>query len=212
MTGARQKGKRHKYKRLFSLKSLSTDKRANKDVSDDARHLDQERHLWWDGVREEKELTSSSINWLSFPCRCVNTYKNEQSNYVEMFLFQSSSAGYESAIIGEAHGLITDMLANSSLPPHIVSGLRAVSNLLKPPDAQGSFHKPRVSPLVSLTENTNYGSDSEESPYTGERPSTLPKVKIFIVCCAFVNVSMLSVILCSVTCMFYFICLCQFIC
>ncbi|BFZ25003.1 hypothetical protein BsWGS_28043 [Bradybaena similaris] len=88
---------------------------------------------------------------------------------------QSSSAGYESAIIGEAHGLITDMLANSSLPPHIVSGLRAVSNLLKPPDAQGSFHKPRVSPLVSLTENTNYGSDSEESPYTGERPSTLPK-------------------------------------
>lgn len=62
MTGARQKGKRHKYKRLFSLKSLSTDKRANKDVSDDARHLDQERHLWCDGAREEKELTSSSIN------------------------------------------------------------------------------------------------------------------------------------------------------
>ena len=29
---------------------------------------------------------------------------------------QSSSAGYESAIIGEAHGLITDMLADSSLP------------------------------------------------------------------------------------------------
>ncbi|CAL1531892.1 unnamed protein product [Lymnaea stagnalis] len=88
---------------------------------------------------------------------------------------ESSTAGYESAIIGEAHGLITDMLADSSLPPHIVSGLRAVSNLLKPPDAQGSFHKPRVSPLVSLTESTTYGSDSEESPYTGERPSTLPK-------------------------------------
>ncbi|XP_012946571.1 cGMP-inhibited 3',5'-cyclic phosphodiesterase A, partial [Aplysia californica] len=81
---------------------------------------------------------------------------------------QSSSAGYESAIIGEAHGLITDMLADSNLPPHIISGLRAVSNLLKPPDAHGCFHKPRVSPLVSLTENTSYGSDSEESPYTGE--------------------------------------------
>ncbi|GFR80706.1 cGMP-inhibited 3',5'-cyclic phosphodiesterase A [Elysia marginata] len=90
---------------------------------------------------------------------------------------ESSSAGYESAIIGEAHGLITDMLADASLPPHIVSGLRAVSNLLKPPEAQGSFHKQRVSPLVSLTENTSYGSDSEESPYTGERPSTLPKVR-----------------------------------
>ncbi|KAI8791783.1 cGMP-inhibited 3',5'-cyclic phosphodiesterase 3A-like isoform X2 [Biomphalaria glabrata] len=88
---------------------------------------------------------------------------------------QSSTAGYESAILGEAHGLITDMLADSSLPPHIISGLKAVSNLLKPPDAQSSFHKPRVSPLVSLTESTTYGSDSEESPYTGERPSTLPK-------------------------------------
>ena len=70
-----------------------------------------------------------------------------------------------------------DMLADASLPPHIVSGLRAVSNLLKPPDVHGAFHKPRVSPLVSLTESTNYGSDSEESPYTGERPSTLPKVR-----------------------------------
>ncbi|KAH9500195.1 cGMP-inhibited 3',5'-cyclic phosphodiesterase A [Bulinus truncatus] len=88
---------------------------------------------------------------------------------------QSSAAGFESAILGEAHGLITDMLADGSLPPHIISGLKAVSNLLKPPDAQSSFHKPRVSPLVSLTESTTYGSDSEESPYTGERPSTLPK-------------------------------------
>ncbi|XP_050391409.2 cGMP-inhibited 3',5'-cyclic phosphodiesterase 3A isoform X3 [Patella vulgata] len=88
---------------------------------------------------------------------------------------QSASAGYESAIIGEAHGLISDMLADSNLPPHIVSGLRAVSNLLKPPESHASIHKPRVSPLVSLTESSSYGSDSEESPYTGERPSSLPK-------------------------------------
>jgi cGMP-inhibited 3',5'-cyclic phosphodiesterase A len=69
------------------------------------------------------------------------------------------------------------MLADTNLPPHIVSGLRAVSNLLKPPEAHGSFHRPRVSPLVSLTE-TAYGSDNEESPYTGERPSSLPKVSV----------------------------------
>lgn len=91
---------------------------------------------------------------------------------------QTSSSGYESAIIGEAHGLITDMLADSNLPPHIVSGLRAVSNLLKPPETHGSFHKPRVSPLVSLTEASGHGSDNEESPYTGERPSSLPKVRV----------------------------------
>ncbi|KAK3098462.1 hypothetical protein FSP39_019711 [Pinctada imbricata] len=67
------------------------------------------------------------------------------------------------------------MLADQSLPPHVVSGLRALGNLLKPPENHAPFHKPRVSPLVSVTESTNYGSDSEESPYTGERPSTLPK-------------------------------------
>ncbi|XP_052808456.1 cGMP-inhibited 3',5'-cyclic phosphodiesterase 3A-like isoform X2 [Mya arenaria] len=88
---------------------------------------------------------------------------------------QSSSSSYDSAIIGEAHGLITDMLADSTLPPHVVSGLRAVSNLLKPAENHSSMHKTRVSPLVSLTESTSYGSDSEENPYTGERPSSLPK-------------------------------------
>ncbi|XP_052244847.1 cGMP-inhibited 3',5'-cyclic phosphodiesterase 3A-like isoform X2 [Dreissena polymorpha] len=88
---------------------------------------------------------------------------------------QSSSSSYDAAIIGEAHGLITDMLADTTLPPHVVSGLRAVSNLLKPVEHHSSMHKTRVSPLVSLTESTSYGSDSEENPYTGERPSSLPK-------------------------------------
>ncbi|XP_064617945.1 LOW QUALITY PROTEIN: cGMP-inhibited 3',5'-cyclic phosphodiesterase 3A-like [Liolophura sinensis] len=88
---------------------------------------------------------------------------------------ESSAASYETAIIGEAHGLVTDMLADSSLPPHIVSGLGAVSNLLKPPENHSHVHKPKVSPLVSLTESSSYGSDSEDLPYTGERPSSLPK-------------------------------------
>ncbi|XP_060073053.1 cGMP-inhibited 3',5'-cyclic phosphodiesterase 3A-like, partial [Ylistrum balloti] len=86
-----------------------------------------------------------------------------------------SSSSFESAILGEAHGLITDMLADVSLPPNVISGLRTLGNLLKPAESHSSFHKPRVSPLVSLTESTNYSSDNEESPYTGERPSMLPK-------------------------------------
>lgn len=88
---------------------------------------------------------------------------------------QSSTASYEVTVIGEAHGLITDMLAESNLPPNIVSGLRAVSNLLKPPDNHNSIHKTKVSPLVSLNETTSYGSDSDDLPYTGERPTSLPK-------------------------------------
>ncbi|XP_056016559.1 cGMP-inhibited 3',5'-cyclic phosphodiesterase 3A-like isoform X13 [Ostrea edulis] len=86
--------------------------------------------------------------------------------------YSESSSSFESAILGEAHGLITDMLADQSLPPNIVSGLRTLSNLLKPPESHSSFHKTRVSPLVSLTESTSYGSDTEENPYTGERPSS----------------------------------------
>ena len=70
------------------------------------------------------------------------------------------------------------MLADATLPPHIVNGLRAVSNLLKPPENHTPSHKPKVSPLVSLSEANSYGSDSEDSPYTGERPSSLPKVSI----------------------------------
>lgn len=79
-------------------------------------------------------------------------------------------------VIGEAHGLITDMLAEANLPPHIVNGLRAVSILLKPPENHNSIHKTKVSPLVSLNETTSYGSDSDDLPYTGERPTSLPKV------------------------------------
>lgn len=95
-----------------------------------------------------------------------------------MFIFFQSSSSFESAILGEAHGLITDMLADQSLPLNIVSGLRTLSNLLKPPESHSSFHKTRVSPLVSLTESTNYGSDTEENPYTGERPSSKVRLSI----------------------------------
>ncbi|CAI9716861.1 cGMP-inhibited 3 3' [Octopus vulgaris] len=88
---------------------------------------------------------------------------------------QSSTANYEVTVIGEAHGLITDMLAETNLPPHIINGLRAVSILLKPPENHNSIHKTKVSPLVSLNETTSYGSDSDDLPYTGERPTSLPK-------------------------------------
>ena len=80
------------------------------------------------------------------------------------------------AVIGEVHGLIADMLAESNLPPHISSGLRAIGSLLKPPsDNHVSMHKTKGNPLVALAESC-YGSDSEDLPYTGERPSSLPKV------------------------------------
>ncbi|XP_036615412.1 cGMP-inhibited 3',5'-cyclic phosphodiesterase A [Trichosurus vulpecula] len=66
------------------------------------------------------------------------------------------------AVMGEAHGLITDLLADPSLPPNVCTSLRAVSNLLSTQLTFQSIHKPRVSPLVSFSENYTC-SDSEES-------------------------------------------------
>ncbi|XP_055136418.2 cGMP-inhibited 3',5'-cyclic phosphodiesterase 3A isoform X3 [Symphalangus syndactylus] len=66
------------------------------------------------------------------------------------------------AIMGEAHGLITDLLADPSLPPNVCTSLRAVSNLLSTQLTFQAIHKPRVNPVTSLSENYAC-SDSEES-------------------------------------------------
>ena len=77
----------------------------------------------------------------------------------------------------EAHGLIMDMMADSSLPPNVVSGLKTVSSLLSPPTSYNTLQRPKISPLVALSES-NYGaSDIDDSPYVGERPLSLPKVR-----------------------------------
>ncbi|XP_048643229.1 cGMP-inhibited 3',5'-cyclic phosphodiesterase A isoform X2 [Marmota marmota marmota] len=66
------------------------------------------------------------------------------------------------AVMGEAHGLITDLLADPSLPPNVCTSLRAVSNLLSTQLTFHAIHKPRVNPVVSFSENYTC-SDSEES-------------------------------------------------
>nr|XP_025735675.1 cGMP-inhibited 3',5'-cyclic phosphodiesterase A isoform X1 [Callorhinus ursinus] len=65
------------------------------------------------------------------------------------------------AVMGEAHGLITDLLADPSLPPNVCTSLRAVSNLLNTQLTFQAIHKPRMNP-VSFSENYTC-SDSEES-------------------------------------------------
>ena len=82
----------------------------------------------------------------------------------------------DGAILAEAHGIVTDMLTDSQLPPHILSGLRAVASLLSPPSLSSS---PRIKPTgisIALVDFNNSESDSEESPYIGERTSNIPKV------------------------------------
>ena len=77
--------------------------------------------------------------------------------------------------MGEAHGLITDLLADPSLPPNVCTSLRAVSNLLSTQLTFQAIHKPRVNPVISFSENYTC-SDSEES--SEKDKLAIPKVSI----------------------------------
>ncbi|KAK1341332.1 hypothetical protein QTO34_017736 [Cnephaeus nilssonii] len=77
-------------------------------------------------------------------------------------------------VMGEAHGLITDLLADPSLPPNVCTSLRAVSNLLSTQLTFQAIHKPRVNPVVSFSENYTC-SDSEES--SEKDKLAIPKVE-----------------------------------
>ncbi|CAL8261274.1 unnamed protein product [Merluccius merluccius] len=77
------------------------------------------------------------------------------------------------AVMGEAHGLITDLLANPSLPPNTCTSLRAVSNLLTTQLTFQPLHRPRAAPPLVLGEAYTC-SDSEEGPEKGEKTS-IPK-------------------------------------
>ncbi|XP_068173333.1 cGMP-inhibited 3',5'-cyclic phosphodiesterase 3A-like [Antennarius striatus] len=62
------------------------------------------------------------------------------------------------AVMGEAHGLITDLLADPSLPPNTCSSLKAVRNLLGTQISLQPLHRPRI------PADTHTCSDSEEGP------------------------------------------------
>ncbi|XP_030070093.1 cGMP-inhibited 3',5'-cyclic phosphodiesterase 3A isoform X2 [Microcaecilia unicolor] len=84
-----------------------------------------------------------------------------------------TSVAVDIAVMGEAHGLITDLLADPSLPTNVCTTLRAVSNLLSTQLTFQPIHKPRINQLGSF--NEKYAcSDSEECPERGEK-MTIPK-------------------------------------
>lgn len=79
------------------------------------------------------------------------------------------------AVMGEAHGLITDLLADPTLPPNVCTSLRAVSNLLSTQLTFPAIHKPRANPMISFSENYTC-SDSEES--SEKDKLAIPKVGV----------------------------------
>ncbi|KAG7459227.1 cGMP-inhibited 3 3' [Solea senegalensis] len=84
--------------------------------------------------------------------------------------FQSSgtSVVVDIAVMGEAHGLISDLLADTSLPPNTCTSLKAVHNLLSTQINLQPLHRPRV------PADTHTCSDSEEGPEKTDRVA-IPK-------------------------------------
>ncbi|KAK2842457.1 hypothetical protein Q5P01_012657 [Channa striata] len=74
------------------------------------------------------------------------------------------------AVMGEAHGLITDLLADPSLPPNTCTSLRAVSKLLTTQLTFQPLHRPRPTPLLNPSDAYTC-SDSEDGPEKGEKTS-----------------------------------------
>ncbi|KAM9814646.1 cGMP-inhibited 3',5'-cyclic phosphodiesterase 3A-like isoform 1-T1 [Syngnathus typhle] len=74
------------------------------------------------------------------------------------------------AVMGEAHGLITDLLADPSLPSNTCTSLRAVSSLLTTQLTFQPLHRPRPAPLLNPSD-AYVCSDSEEGPEKGEKTS-----------------------------------------
>ncbi|XP_053740830.1 cGMP-inhibited 3',5'-cyclic phosphodiesterase 3A-like [Synchiropus splendidus] len=80
------------------------------------------------------------------------------------------------AVMGEAHGLITDLLADPSLPPNTCTSLRAVSNMLTTQLTFQPLHRPRPVPLLNPSD-AYVCSDSEEGPEKGEKTSIHKRIR-----------------------------------
>jgi len=99
-------------------------------------------------------------------------------------VFQGTTLVLDGTLVREADGLLADMMADPDLPRHLLSGLRAVSNILKSTDpalvcgggTAGGVHRAKTSPVVSLSEcSLSASAEYNDLPFA-DRPIYLPKV------------------------------------
>ena len=66
------------------------------------------------------------------------------------------------SILGEAHGMITDLLADSTLPVNVTGTLRIVADMISPL-LQHSFNKqPFSSALLTVLEKSQFQEDEQQ--------------------------------------------------
>ncbi|KAJ8245423.1 hypothetical protein GJAV_G00270570 [Gymnothorax javanicus] len=116
--------------------------------------------------QDQRHTTGSSLAVQLFPARrgatlyqCELDYKRGPRSSQSL----GTSVAVDVAVMGEAHGLISDLLADPSLSPNTCTSLRTVSNLLS---AQLSLPpppllRPRLNTLGSCSD-THAASDSDD--------------------------------------------------
>ncbi|XP_056229835.1 cGMP-inhibited 3',5'-cyclic phosphodiesterase 3A-like isoform X2 [Seriola aureovittata] len=124
------------------------------------------------GAKEEdipvfkRRRRSSSIAASEMMAHCQSNSKSHRRTSLPCIPRDQSSGTsvvVDIAVMGEAHGLISDLLADPSLPPNTCSSLKAVSNLLSTQFSLQPLHRPRI------PADTHICSDSEEGPEKTER-------------------------------------------
>ncbi|KAF7219033.1 cGMP-inhibited 3',5'-cyclic phosphodiesterase 3A isoform X3 [Nothobranchius furzeri] len=124
------------------------------------------------GAKEEdipvfkRRRRSSSIAASEMMAHCQSNSKSHRRTSLPCIprdQTPGTSVVVDIAVMGEAHGLISDLLADPSLPPNTCSSLKAVSNLLSTQINLQPLHRPRI------PTDTHTCSDSEEGPEKTER-------------------------------------------
>eukprot|EP00064_Thunnus_orientalis_P017211 superscaffoldBa00003598_g17291 len=113
------------------------------------------------------QSNSKSHRRTSLPCIPRDQIMCQPEWDYKRALSRSQSSGtsvvVDITVMGEAHGLISDLLADPSLPPNTCSSLKAVSSLLSTQICLQPLHRPRI------PADTHTCSDSEDGPEKIER-------------------------------------------
>ncbi|KAM4589173.1 cGMP-inhibited 3',5'-cyclic phosphodiesterase 3A-like isoform 2-T2 [Fundulus diaphanus] len=124
------------------------------------------------GAKEEdipvfkRRRRSSSIAASEMMAQCQSNSKSHRRTSLPCIPRDQSSGTsvvVDISVMGEAHGLISDLLADPSLPPNTSSSLKAVSNLLSTQINIQPLHRPRI------PTDPHACSDSEDGPEKPER-------------------------------------------
>ncbi|XP_066930711.1 cGMP-inhibited 3',5'-cyclic phosphodiesterase 3A-like isoform X1 [Clytia hemisphaerica] len=89
--------------------------------------------------------------------RSASSLHHEVESFVEKKISMSSM---DLTILGEAHGMITDLLADTSLPLNVTGTLRIVADMISPL-LQHSLHR-QGAPLLTVLEKTKNNEDHEQ--------------------------------------------------